>query len=60
MHTTLFTLDPTNYIGINLHSNNVFVCIIRNATDSQDRLRKKSWRVLKSHWISSSGTLSKG
>lgn len=42
MHTTLFTLDPTNYIGINLHSNNVFVCIIRNATDSQDRLRKKS------------------
>lgn len=41
MHTTLFTLDSTNYIGMDLHSNNVFVCIIRNAADSQGRLTKK-------------------
>lgn len=32
MHTTLFTLDSTNYIGMDLHSNNVFVCIIVKRT----------------------------
>lgn len=41
MHTTLFTFDSTNHIGMNLHSNKVFVCFIHNATDSQTRLTKK-------------------
>ena len=38
---TTFRLDPTYFIGMDLHSNNVVVCVLQNAiTDTQSLTRK--------------------
>lgn len=35
------TIDDTNYIGIDLHSNNIYVCVLHNAIDKSGRLVAK-------------------
>ncbi len=38
MNTTAFSLDKTNFIGMDLHSNNVAVCVVQNAIDKNQKL----------------------
>lgn len=44
---TTFCLNPTYYIGMDLHSNNVVVCILQNAANNDGSLTKKVIRRAK-------------
>ena len=41
MHTTTFALNPTFFIGMDLHSNNVVLCVLQNALNQTGELVKK-------------------
>lgn len=41
MYGTTVALNPTNFIGMDLHSNNVVVCVLQNATNQAGQLVKK-------------------
>ena len=38
MNTTVFSLEKTNFIGMDLHSNNVAICIVQNTLDKNQKL----------------------
>ena len=41
MYGTTVALNPTNFIGMDLHSNNVVVCVLQNAANQAGQLVKK-------------------
>ena len=41
MYGTTVALNPTYFIGMDLHSNNVVVCVLQNAANQAGQLIKK-------------------
>lgn len=41
MYSTTVALNPTYFIGMDLHSNNVVVCVLQNAANQDGQLIKK-------------------
>lgn len=41
MYGTTVSLNPTYFIGMDLHSNNVVICVLQNAANQTGQLVKK-------------------